>query len=270
MIALHARRSFNAIESFYKFGNRKPLIVALTGTDLYKDIHSDRNAQKSLEFADRLVVLQEMGIKELPKTLRVKARVIYQSAVKPKGVFEKRKRTFDVCVVGHLRPVKDPFCATRASRLLPGASKVRVLHAGSALDNESRGAAQKEMALNPRYHWLGEQKRWKALRLMGGCRLLVLSSIMEGGANVISEAAILGIPVLASKISGSIGMLGKDYPGYFPVGDYKQLANLIIRAENDPGFLQELEQWVKSISFRFEPKAERDSLKKLLDEFNLE
>ena len=44
-----------------------PLVVALTGTDLYGDIHTSPEAQTSLDLATRLVVLQPMGIRELPE-----------------------------------------------------------------------------------------------------------------------------------------------------------------------------------------------------------
>ncbi len=268
MIALHARRSFSAIEKFRKLYNDKPIIVVLTGTDLYKDIRVDQDSQKSLEYANRLVLLQQMGIMELPETFRSKARVVYQSAIGPKGDIPKRKKTFDVCVIGHLRSVKDPFRASLASRQLPASSRVRILHLGDSLDSNAEEIARKETIQNPRYCWLGERPHWKTLRILASCQLLVLSSLMEGGANVISEAIITGVPVLASKISGSIGMLGKDYPGYFPIEDTKSLADLILRAEDDPLFLEELKQWIQPLAQRHKPDAEKSSLEKLLKEFN--
>ena len=267
MVALHARRSFSSIEQFYNSHNEKPIIVVLTGTDLYMDVHANHNAQKSLKFADRLVVLQQMGINELPEKFREKTRVIYQSAVKQKGNVLKRKKTFDICVIGHLRQVKDPFCTAMASRILPDSSKVRILHIGSALDKNFELMANNEMSENPRYCWKGAQPHWKTIRILRSCQLLVLSSQMEGGANVISEAIISGVPVLSTKISGSIGMLGEGYPGYFPVGDTKALAGLILRAENDPRFIKKLRQWITSIASTFKPVSEKLAIKKLLLEF---
>ena len=268
MIALHARRSFSSIEQFRELYSDKPIVVVLTGTDLYKDIRIDPDSLKSLEYADRLVVLQQMGIIELPETFRSKARVVYQSAVGPKGDIPKRKRTFDVCVIGHLRPVKDPFRASFASRQLPALSKVRILHLGAALDSKTEEIARGESVENLRYCWLGERPHWKTLRILASCQLLVLSSLMEGGANVIAEAIIAGVPVLASKISGSMGMLGENYPGYFPVEDTKSLAGLLLRAENDPCFLGMLKQWIKPLAQRHKPASEKASLEKLLKEFN--
>src|SRR5206468_2024589 len=80
MIALHARRSHDSIAQFSERFPDSPLVVVLTGTDLYRDIRTDGDAQASLALADRLVVLQDMGRFELPAQFRGKTRVIYQSA----------------------------------------------------------------------------------------------------------------------------------------------------------------------------------------------
>ncbi len=63
---------------------------------------------------------------------------------------------------------------------------------------------------------------------------MVISSLSEGGANVISEAVVAGVPVLASRMDGNVGLLGGGYPGYFPVGDTPALARLLERLEQEP------------------------------------
>lgn len=126
--------------------------------------------------------------------------------------------------------------------------------------------AKAEMAANPRYHWLGEVPRWKARQLMARSRLLVLTSQMEGGANVVGEAVAAGVPVLSTAIPGSIGLLGPDYPGYFPVGDAPALAALLRRAETDPTFLRSLERGVRAAAPRFTPKREQAAWRALLRE----
>jgi putative glycosyltransferase (TIGR04348 family) len=240
MVALHAQRSFAAIDGFRRQYPARPLLVALTGTDLYGDIQTSRDAQHSLEVATRLILLQPRGIDELPAHLHSKVRVIYQSVRTPAGRPPKATTTFDVCVLGHLRPVKDPFRTALAARLLPTASRIRVLHVGKALSAEMAARAQAEMADNPRYHWLGERPRWQALRVLARSRVLVLSSLTEGGANVISEALAFGVPIVASRIAGSIGLLGEDYPGYFPVEGTTALARLLHKVEQEPHFYQAL------------------------------
>ena len=266
MIALHARRSHSSIARFRQLNPAKPLIVALTGTDIYQDLPQSRDVQKSLEWAHRLVVLQPLAIEELPKEFRSKTRTIYQSAIKQGRRIKKKEKTFDVCVLGHLRPVKDPFRAALATRSLPGASRIRVLQIGAALGPKMEQTALAEMKTNARYRWLGEKARWQARRILASCRLLVLSSQMEGGANVISEAVVAGVPILASNISGSVGLLGKDYPGYFSVGNTDQLRELLLRAESQPEFLFELQAWGERLQHLFEPEAERNAWGNLLDE----
>ncbi len=264
LVALHARRSFPSIERFRRQRPDRPLVLALTGTDLYGDLRTDPQARQSLELASRLILLQPMGMEELPEHIRGKAAVIYQSTTKPSGKHAVRASVFEVCVLCHLRPVKDPLRAAAAARLLPPSSRIQIVHAGAALSPEMDVAARAETASNPRYRWLGELPRWKALRVLARSRLLVLSSHMEGGANVVSEAIVAGVPVLASRIPGSIGLLGAEYQGYFPVGDTQALANLLDRTETDAGFYAMLKAWCAGLAPLFDPARERESWARLL------
>jgi glycosyltransferase involved in cell wall biosynthesis len=95
---------------------------------------------------------------------------------------------------------------------------------------------------------------------------LVLTSQLEGGANVISEALALGVPVVSSRIAGSLGLLGADYAGYFPVGDTQALADLLLRAETDAGFYDTLSAQCAQRRPLFEPARERQSWQELLRE----
>lgn len=266
MVALHAHRSFAAIACFHRLYPEAPLLVALTGTDLYGDIRTRPEAQLSLELATRLIILQPKGIEELAPHLHHKVRVIYQSAPRMPGHAPKAKTTFDVCVLGHLRPVKDPLRTALAARLLPATSRLRVLHVGKALSEEMAAQAQREMATNPRYHWLGELPRWQALRVLARSHVLVLSSITEGGANVISEALAVGVPVVASHIAGSIGLLGDAYPGYFPVEDTLALARMLERVETDACFYQTLQAWCARLAPLVHPERELQTWARLLQE----
>lgn len=266
LIALHARKSADSIRRFRRQQPEQPLVLALTGTDLYRDIHRDESARRSLQWADRLVLLQPHGISELPNNLRDKARVIYQSVEAPKTRPQPLKTVFEVCVIGHLRPVKDPFRTALAARRLPASSRIRVMHFGAALSEAMERRARAEMQRNPRYRWLGEVPRWQVQRRLARSRLLVLSSQMEGGANVVSEAVAVGVPVVSSRISGSIGLLGEDYPGYFPVGDTDALTRLLQRAEVDAAFYKTLKQRCGKLAALFTPARERRSWEQLIAE----
>ncbi|MBI2815429.1 MAG: TIGR04348 family glycosyltransferase [Acidobacteria bacterium] len=266
LIALHARRSAASIRRFRQRHPDLPLIVALTGTDLYKDIKTSKAAQQSLELASRLIVLQPLGIDELPQHLRGKARVIFQSVEKFHLHTSPLKRDFQIGVFGHLRAVKDPFRAALAARLLPASSRIHVVHAGGALTKQMELRARAEEHVNSRYRWLGDLPQTKMLRLMARCRAVVLSSKMEGGANVVSEAIAMGVPVLASKISGSVGILGREYPGYFPVDSTRALLELMQRAEGDAEFLRRLQAWCVRLRPLFTPARELRSWRALIKE----
>lgn len=275
LIALHAKHSHPSVVRFHKEHPERPLIVALTGTDLYRDLPKNRQAQESLELATRIITLQPKASDELRPELRGKVRVINQS-VNGKSIRAGRSRNhkagkgaalpFTICVIGHLRQVKDPFRAARAARLLPPSSHIRIVHIGKAMTNEMEEDARKEMRVNPRYAWLGEQPRWRAHRLLAHSDLCILSSRMEGGANVLSESLVAKVPVLASKIAGSVGILGEDYPGYFAVGDTRELARLMLRAETDRLFLNELIQRGERLAPNFAPAREQAAWAKLLSE----
>ncbi len=264
LIALHARRSADSVLGFRKQHPDKPIVVALTGTDIYRDVPRSRAAQRAMELADRLVALQPRALRRIPHQLRRKGRVIYQSAKETGGHIRRTREYFDVAVVGHLRKVKDPFRAALASRWLPPASRVRVLHVGTALEPGMAEQARAEEQRNPRYRWLGELSPGSARRRLARSRLLVLSSLMEGGANVISEAVVDGVPVFASHIPGNVGLLGTGYPGYFSVRDTHGLAHLLRRAETDWRFYARLRDHGARLAPRFHPARERAAWKKLL------
>ncbi len=164
--------------------------------------------------------------------------------------------------------MKDPFRTADAVRLLPASSQIKVLHAGAALSPDMESEALAKTKSNPRYGWLGELPRWKTLRLLAGSRLLALTSQMEGGANVVSEALACSIPVISSRISGSIGLLGEDYPGYFPVGDTQALADLLHRLETDQSFYLSLKAWCHRRKEIVSPDREKQSWECLLQKIS--
>ncbi len=268
LIALHARRSYDSIERFHAIHPELPLVVVLTGTDLYRDIRTSRKAQRSLELASRLVTLQKLALAELPKRLHDKTRVIYQSAPQAANrATPWQNGEFKVCVIGHLRSEKDPLRTALAVRRLPADSRIQVTHIGRALDNTLEQRARAEMKRNRRYRWIGEVSHAKARRILASSHLLAITSQMEGSSNVLSEALASDVPVIAAKIPGLMGTLGDSYPGFFPVGNTRRLATLLARAEADGKFYAPLKQACRRLAPLVKPSREIRDWKLLLREF---
>src|SRR5512145_2692123 len=163
LIALHARKSFESISRFHAARPGAPLIVVLTGTDLYRDIRSDRNARRALDLASHLVVLQERGLRELSRWHRAKTQVIYQSAdVRLRHAPPAHR--FRVAVIGHLRKEKDPFRAVQALARLRRRRDIEIVHLGAALAPDMRRSAQRWMKREPRYRWLGSRPHAETMR----------------------------------------------------------------------------------------------------------
>lgn len=265
LVALHATRSYPSVAAWRERRPDAPLVVGLAGTDLYQDLPASLEARRSLELATRLTVLQPLGIQALPPAVRAKARSILQSAravppaPAPAGVFR-------LCLLAHLRSVKDVFLAPAAVRRLPPRSRAELLHLGAALDAGAEARARREMASDPRYRWAGERPRRDALATLAGSALLLVTSRLEGGANVVSEAIAAGVPVLSTRVDGSVGVLGPGYPGLYPVGDDEALAALVLRAEEDAAFLGELRARVQELRPLVEPARERAAWRALLAE----
>jgi putative glycosyltransferase (TIGR04348 family) len=265
MIALHAWRSAESIQQFSDAFPGRPLIVAITGTDAYRFIHSHPDTTlQSIRLADRLVGLHDLIANTLPPQQRDKLSVIHQSA-EPVGQREPYKRYFHVSVMGHLRDEKDPMRPAMAVRKLPAGSRIQVHHYGKAHTPEYAKQAQAEMKSNRRYTWHGEIAHHKIRQVYRHTHLLVLPSRMEGGANVISEAIVAGVPVIASDIEGSIGLLGDDYAGYYPVENENALAALLLQAESDHAFYKKLEQACIARQPLFTPENEARGWRELLE-----
>jgi putative glycosyltransferase (TIGR04348 family) len=265
MIALHARRSADAIAAWSAAHPARGLAVVLTGTDLYRDIQTDPAARRSLDSAQALVLLQECAPDALPLEVRGKSRVIFQSTATRQTLAKSPDRLRAV-MVGHLREEKSPETLFATARLLAQQSGIHIDHIGEALDPALGEAACATMAAAPNYRWLGGLPHEAVRRRIQRAHLLIHTSRLEGGAHVVMEAVASGTPVLASHIPGNIGMLGADYAGYFPWGDAAALAALILRCQNDGPLMETLAAQCRARAPLFEPAAERSALRRLVDE----
>jgi len=264
LVALHARKSAPSIARFSDAFPGRALIVALTGTDLYQDLPDNPEASASLERATHVVTLQPAALDILDPTIRSKTTVIYQSAKPIVPVLAKAANCFQACLVAHLRPVKDPLLAAEAAALLSDRSHAQIVHAGAAATESMAERASSAAANHPRYRWIGPIPHEEARLLIARSHLLLVTSRSEGGANVISEAIAIGVPVLATRVPGVEGFLGDRYPGYFPPGDAPALAELLERAEHDELFYRRLERAREKLEPLVAPSWELRSWQQLL------
>jgi putative glycosyltransferase (TIGR04348 family) len=261
MIALHARKSAASIADF-RGARAGGLAVVLTGTDLYHDLPGSREAAASLDAADRIAVLQEHARGLLAPEWRRKAEVIFQSASSIRAQ-PRAKGRLDCVVVGHLRAEKDPRTLFAAMRLLPPSIPIRVRHFGAPLDAELGREAEALERDDPRYRYVGAVPRGLVRAAMARSALLLHPSIVEGGANVVVEAVTCGAAVVASRISGNVGMLGTRYPGYFEPGDAAGLSRLLERAARDASFVSRLDVACRARRALFRPDAEARAVRAL-------
>ena len=269
LIAIHATHSRDQFLSFFdRFPNR-PTCLVLSGTDIYATGNKKPpTILPQLKAATKVIVFQKYAALKVPKSLRSKVSVLYHAAIPVKRRPKPLTSCFEIVVSGHLRDEKDPMRAAMAVRKLPGNSKVRVTHLGKILDSKYTSLVRREMETNKRYHWLGDQPLWRARQIVARSRLLVHTSILEGGANVIAEALVDRVPIIASKIHGNVGLLGDSYPGYFPVRNTNMLQKLIARAESDTGFYKGLVLGCKKRAPIFTVKHETKQWKQLINSFS--
>ncbi len=262
MIALHAWRSASSIAAFARRYPQRPLVVVLTGTDIYRFQHSHpETTTASLDYASALIGLHHHVAHDIAPVYHRILHTVYQSAQPlPPSYRRPGARAVTICVVGHLREEKDSLRAAEAARLLPVDSRIQIVQAGRAHTPEWALAAKTEMRDNARYTWLGEVSQGAIRRLYARSHAMVMSSVTEGGANVVSEACVAGLVVIASDIPGNTGLLGQDYPGLFPAGDSAALALLMRRVEQDPVFHATLTDWCHALAPRHTPAAEQAAL----------
>ncbi len=263
LIALHARKSAHFIDDFDRVNPDGKMIVFLTGTDLYRDIPNGcKICEASMDRADALVVSQEVSLTSVPYKFRDKSTVVHKSIQLPELELNAEAEPGLFSVVGHLREVKQPFMAVESLQLLD--DSVRLVLLGDAVALDYGGAAQSWQFKEPRFKWLGRLEYVETLKWMQRSVATINTSLVEGGANSVGESIVLGVPVLASRIEGNVGMLGADYEGYFSPDDKQGLADLMSRVIHDADLSVRLRDQVKERSKIFLRENEKQDWIKVI------
>lgn len=265
MIAVDARRSAASVEAWRAARRDAPLLLALTGTDLHRDLLFDAGAQRTLQAADRVVVLHDVALSLLTPAVRAKARVVWPST-RPLRALPPPKARLRAVQLGTLCEEHDPMPFMRAARRLADRDDIAFLQIGAASDARLEAAARRTAAECPNYRWLGALPRGVARQHLRHAQLLVAPHRMEGGASAIVDAAQSGTAVIASRIPGHVGLLGAEHAGLFPPGDHEELARLVEHARDDAGFLAQLLEQTVARARLFDPAAEARALVDVVDE----
>lgn len=272
LIALHARKSATAIESFHANAPDRPVFILLTGSDLYADLHGSAETQatvhRTMRLARYLIVSQSASIADIPEIYQSKARVVPKSLLtKVPERLPRKQGPFRIVLPSHLRPAKAPLLVLEALAALPSMVTLQVDHFGTAEDPDlGQAATSASQAPGSRYHWHGNVPHAEVLAGFATSDLLLNTSRVEGGANVLCEAIQMGLPCIATDIPPNAGMLGEHYPGLFPMDDAPALANLLERVTCDEVFLQKLSDAVRARAPLFTREAESHAWRTLIEE----
>jgi glycosyltransferase involved in cell wall biosynthesis len=270
VVALHAEKCARPLLQALARLPRAVSVLALGGTDLPGPEAGPRpawspQAEQALARVDAIVLRHRLQGDGLPANTAPRVRVIGPSAA-PIGPRPPASRLRDeVLSLAHLRAIKEPFVLADAMAMLPPAMPLVAVHLGAALDEPARIAAERTMAGNPRWRWLGEWPRTAARQRLRTARAFVLASRSEGSPGAVVEAIVQHVPVLASDIAAHRGLLGGDWPGLFPVGDAAALAQRLQRLFEDHPWERDLVARAAALAPAFAPARERADWAKLFE-----
>ena len=179
MIALHATKTYPLSAAFKQQHPGKPLILYLTGTDLYRDLLEKKSdCLNAMELADILVVSQPASLSSIPAQYQQKSRVVRASIMLPELEDVSPPPQPSFALVAHLRPVKNPFLLNRALEQLH-ALPLHAYTLGSALDEKMIEDAHSWQAKDPRFRWLDNVPYPQALSWISQVTATINSSHLE-------------------------------------------------------------------------------------------
>lgn len=215
-------------------------VLILTGSDINVHLKGDE-ARKAEIFStcDVIVCMHPLIKRKVPKQFQDQLHFIRQSfddSAQPATA----RLTKAFSYVANIRRIKRPETVLRAADFLRD-TDLEIVHAGGVWGEEySCWPNYNGLPHAQNYRWLGGQTHAESLALIGSSRATIVASEAEGGSNVLSEAIVLGTPVITSNNECCVGLLGSNYPGIFDIGDSRGLSELIRRAAFDEDFYSDL------------------------------
>ena len=156
-------------------------------------------------------------------------------AAPPKSVGAPRDpRTPVLLCVARFTPQKNHRLLLRAfARAAAGHPGLRLHLVGDGAGEAALRRDARRLGVAEAVAFLGRRDDVPAL--MAAADLLVLASDFEGLPLVVLEAMAAGLPVVATRIGGTVEALGPDHPWLVPARDAGALAATLAAALGDPG-----------------------------------
>ncbi len=233
---LHAEKGSHVIKELA--AKNVPVVLVLTGTDLYRDIISTKNSKKercfrSIQLASAIVVLHENAVSDLLKVVsfpRERIFVVLQSVVdfKKRTFLFKKKNHYKILLLSNIRKEKGIIVAISGflefQKNIDARTKFTLDHIGGVLDQGYFKKITNLLEGVKSVSFLGSIEKDKLQTMLASYDLLLHSSFIEGGSLVIQEAQNAGLPIIASDISCHAALLGSAYVGLHSVGSAKDVS----------------------------------------------
>ena len=257
LIALNGRKGAEEIFKFLQRQPDNPVIALLTGTDVnHPEMEQpDSITRKALELSTAIVSLHDGFAHRIPKHLLEKTEVIYPSVMLPDPLDHSPSKPPKVIIAGNFRAEKNPSLMMKAVREM----KESPLHFHAyGQGGDYQRDLERTAAECPHFYFHGVKEHDVLLGEMQAAHVLLNTSTQEGGANAICEAIALGLPVVASRIAGNMGMLGENYAGFFPVEEVTKLIEILGRAAKNHDFYQLLKEQIATRAPLFSHQRETE------------
>jgi glycosyltransferase involved in cell wall biosynthesis len=148
---------------------------------------------------------------------RARGHTVIKNAVVVDQRLASSPKRSDICFLGRLSYEKNPLILVDILKALRPLTPTLSIIGGGPLENELRARISAE-GLGDQVLMHGERSRAEALELASCCRVLVLPSLWEGHPIALIEAMHLGLPVIASDVSGSNEIVVPEETGYLVPG----------------------------------------------------
>jgi glycosyltransferase involved in cell wall biosynthesis len=170
-------------------------------------------------------------------------------------LIKEPNNSFKIGAIGRLVTQKDyPTLLKAFSRLINDNQDVELYILGEGELKKKLLKLSQSLGIEKKVFWLGKTEFTK--EFLSKINLFILASKYEGFGQVILEAMQAKIPILAANNSAVVEVVGMDFDGLFPVGDFEILSNKIkmIIDPNDSNYTKEITKNYEAILLRFDPK----------------